>query len=126
MTVRKRSFVGTINGEKILELRKARGWEQQDLADSANVARSVISRMERAIQFNFQVSVLVSIATTLGVSTDSLLLPEYQQVPPPLVPELQSAVSQLSELTPSIQKLAASVLTRLLNGLDDDSDETNS
>lgn len=123
MTVRKRAFVGTINGDKILELRKARGWEQQDLADAANVARSVISRMERSIQSDFQVSVLISVASAFGVSTDSLLMPEYQQEQPTIAPELQSAVSQLSERPTAVQKLAASVLTGLLNGLDD-SDET--
>lgn len=117
--------MGTINGEKILELRKARGWEQQDLADAANVARSVISRMERGIQSDFQVSILVAIATALGVSTDSLLLPEYQQEQPTLAPELQSAVNQLSERPTAVQKLAASVLTGLMNGLDNN-DETKS
>lgn len=117
--------MGTINGDKILELRKARGWEQQDLADAANVARSVISRMERNIQSDFQVSVLISVASAFGVSTDSLLMPEYQQEQPTIAPELQSAVSQLSERPTAVQKLAASVLTGLLNGLDND-DEAKS
>ena len=67
--------MGTINGDKILDLRTARGWEQQDLADAANVARSVISRMERSIQSDLQGSVLISVASSVCVSTDSLLMP---------------------------------------------------
>lgn len=114
--------MGTINGDKILELRKARGWEQQDLADAANVARSVISRMERSIQSDFQVAVLIAVATALGVSMESLLMPEYQQEPPTLTAELQSAMNQLSERPSAVQKLAASVINGLLNGLDDNND----
>ena len=47
-------FVGILNVTRIKTLREQKHWDQQDLARNAQVARSVISRLERGLQDDFQ------------------------------------------------------------------------
>ena len=59
-------------GEKILKLRKARGWSQEDLAGRIGVTRQALSRWESDGAVPDTVNV-VQMADLFGVSTDYLL-----------------------------------------------------
>ena len=59
-------------GEKILKLRKARGWSQEELAGHIGVTRQALSRWESDAVVPDTVNV-VQIADLFGVSTDYLL-----------------------------------------------------
>jgi transcriptional regulator with XRE-family HTH domain len=103
-----------VNGDKIAALRKIRGWEQQDLAAHAKINSSVISRMERGLQDDFKLSVIVQIAQALEVSVDQLLASSWQQTNPAFTPELENSFRILSLQSAEIQNhLAAIVLTYL-------------
>jgi len=59
-------------GEKILKLRKARGWSQEELAGHIGVTRQALSRWEADAAVPDTVNV-VQMADLFGVSTDYLL-----------------------------------------------------
>ncbi len=59
-------------GEKILKLRKARGWSQEELAGHIGVTRQALSRWESDAAMPDTVNV-VQLADLFGVSTDYLL-----------------------------------------------------
>lgn len=60
-------------GELIQELRKDRGWNQQDLAERLCVDSSLVSRMERGVTKNVGHGMVVKLSEVFGVSTDYLL-----------------------------------------------------
>jgi transcriptional regulator with XRE-family HTH domain len=59
-------------GQKIRELRQAKGWTQQLLADHAQVERSHLARLEEARR-EAGLRVLDRIAAALGVEIDELV-----------------------------------------------------
>ena len=59
-------------GEKILKLRKARGWSQEELAGHIGVTRQALSRWESDAAVPDTVNV-VELSDLFGVSTDYLL-----------------------------------------------------
>jgi transcriptional regulator with XRE-family HTH domain len=93
-------------------LREARGWDQQTLAREAGVDPSVISRLERGLQDDFRVSVLVALARTLAIPVDSILA--EPAVTPALDAELAAIVSQLGALTSAQQRQVAAILSAYL------------
>jgi transcriptional regulator with XRE-family HTH domain len=68
-------------GQKIAELRKQRGWTQEELATRLNVSAQAVSKWETD-QSLPDVSLLVGLAGLLGVSVDGLLKPEQELVRP--------------------------------------------
>jgi transcriptional regulator with XRE-family HTH domain len=107
-----------INAQKIRELRVQKNWEQKDLAAASSVTASVISRLERGLQNDFKVSVLVNIATALGVPVDALLIPTQEELRvEALIPELQAVLNDLSHQPPKVQRHGASVIRGFLAGL---------
>jgi transcriptional regulator with XRE-family HTH domain len=58
-------------GLKLQELRKARGWSQEEFADRANLHRTYISAVERGVR-NPTITVVEKLATALGVSIGAL------------------------------------------------------
>ena len=71
-------------GEKILKLRKARGWNQEDLAEQIGVTRQAVSRWE-SDSAKPDADKIVAICDLFGVSTDYLLRADYvesKEVPP--------------------------------------------
>ena len=60
-------------GERITDLRKARGWEQKDLADNSGLHRSQISRIENGKVEKLSHDILIKLAKTFHVSTDYIL-----------------------------------------------------
>lgn len=63
--------------DKIVKLRKANGWTQEDLAEKLNVSRQAISRWEGATSQPDATNVL-QLSKLFGVSTDFLLNDEYE------------------------------------------------
>jgi transcriptional regulator with XRE-family HTH domain len=59
-------------GEKIRELRQARGWSQQNLAERVGVVQSAISQIERGTA-GPTLGTLFDIARVLGVMPAALL-----------------------------------------------------
>lgn len=58
--------------EKIINLRKSRGWSQEELAERLNVSRQSVSKWESDIS-NPDLDKIVAMSTLFGVSTDYLL-----------------------------------------------------
>ena len=109
--------VGILNSTKIKVLREQKRWEQQDLAREANIARSVISRLERGLQTDFKLSIIVAISKALGVSVDSLLDENFQVSNPTFTPEMQVALLELSEKSETIQNHVAGIVHGYLTAL---------
>lgn len=66
-------------GEKIRELRKAKGLSQEELAARINVSRQAVSKWETDLSLP-DIDNIVQLSRLLGVSTDYLLLDEPQQL----------------------------------------------
>ena len=64
-------------GEKILKLRKARGWNQENLAEQVGVSRQAVSRWE-SDSAKPDVDKIVTICDLFGISTDYLLREQIQ------------------------------------------------
>lgn len=62
-------------GERIQQLRQARGLSLSELADKSGVAKSYLSAIERSLQGNPSISVIERLADVLQVSVQALLLP---------------------------------------------------
>ena len=58
--------------EKIINLRKSRGWSQEELAERLNVSRQSVSKWESGVS-NPDLDKIVAMSTLFGVSTDYLL-----------------------------------------------------
>lgn len=63
-------------GDKILNMRKARGWSQEELADRVGVTRQAVSRWE-ANSAKPDADKIVDISDLFGVSADYLLRDQY-------------------------------------------------
>lgn len=63
-------------GDKILNMRKARGWSQEELADQVGVTRQAVSRWE-ANSAKPDADKIVDICDLFGVSADYLLRDKY-------------------------------------------------
>ena len=57
-------------GQRVAEIRRERGWTQQDLADKLAMEPQSLQRIERGT--NLTIRSLVKIARVLGVTTASL------------------------------------------------------
>jgi XRE family transcriptional regulator, master regulator for biofilm formation len=60
-------------GEQVKKLRLEKGMSLSELAETAGVAKSYLSSIERNIQSNPSIQFLEKISTVLGVSVESLL-----------------------------------------------------
>ena len=63
--------------DKIIQLRKANGWSQEDLAERLKVSRQAISRWEGATA-QPDVANILRLSKLFGVTTDYLLNDEYE------------------------------------------------
>jgi DNA-binding XRE family transcriptional regulator len=61
-------------GRRVQELRSARGWTQQELADAAGLDRTYISGLEHGKQ-NPTIGALLRLATALETGLDRLVVP---------------------------------------------------
>lgn len=58
-------------GQKVRELRKAKGWSQEEFAELAELHRTYVSAIERGVQ-NPTITVVDKLATTLGTTIGEL------------------------------------------------------
>ena len=58
--------------EKIINLRKSRGWSQEELAEKLDVSRQSVSKWESGVS-NPELDKIVAMSTLFGVTTDYLL-----------------------------------------------------
>ena len=110
--------MNVLNLSKIKSLRKQKGWEQKELAAKANVNPAVISRLERGLQEDFKVSVIVGISLALGIPIDALLEEKFQFSQQEMTPELQSASDRLSTQSPAIQNRIAALIEAYLTAIE--------
>jgi transcriptional regulator with XRE-family HTH domain len=111
-----------LDGAKISALRKQRGWDQYELASAANIAPSVVSRLERNMQIDFKLSIVDAVAAALGVPIDSLLERSKSVETKDLVPELQILLSELRRQPPKIQRHVAGIIRGYLFALEADNE----
>lgn len=101
--------------QTIRDLRKQKGWEQRDLAQAAGVNPAVISRLERGLQNDFKLSVIVAIALALDVAVDNLITHQYRIHSYQLDPLLLASVNRLSLSGQNKQKTIASIINAFLD-----------
>lgn len=82
---------------KIRELRKARGWTQEQLADKAGVSRSYLTEIETGAK-TVNMRRLDAIAIALGVETPALIDIDTSD------PDVQELVANFKSLPPEDQK----------------------
>lgn len=107
-----------LNIDVLRSLREGRGWDQLTLARQAGIDPSVVSRLERGLQDDMRVSVLVALSRALQVSTDHLLVEPVAS--PALSAELTGAVAALAELAPAQQRQVAALLMAYVATLPED------
>ena len=66
-------------GKRIAEIRKARGYSLSELAEKANISKSYLSNIERQLNKNPSIQVLIKIAQVLQVDLDELFEGEMKQ-----------------------------------------------
>ena len=64
-------------GEKLLKLRKERGWTQEELAAQIHISRQALSKWEQGTALPDTENVL-QVSRLFGVSTDYLLNDDYE------------------------------------------------
>lgn len=107
-----------LNTELLRSLREGRGWDQLTLAREAGIDPWVISRLERGLQDDMRVSVLVAVARALQTPVDLLLVEPI--VTPALGAELTGAIATLAELAPAQQRQVAALLRAYVATLPED------
>jgi transcriptional regulator with XRE-family HTH domain len=110
-----------INVDMLRSLREVRGWDQTTLAARAGIDRSIISRLERGIQQDLKVSILVALANALESTVDALVVrpATAADAQAQLVAELAAAVDALTPLSPAHQQHVAAILRGYLSAIPD-------
>lgn len=81
--------------DKIIKLRKAHVWSQEDFAEKLNVSRQAISRWENGTALPDAQNILM-ISKLFGVTTDYLLNDDYESDSD--IPAVQSATNETEDL----------------------------
>lgn len=81
--------------EKIIKLRKANSWSQEDFAEKLNVSRQAISRWENGTALPDAQNVL-QISKLFNVTTDYLLCDDYESDGD--IPAVQTATKETKDL----------------------------
>lgn len=70
-----------ILADKIIKLRKQRGWSQEQLAEMLNVSRQSVSKWEGGLSIP-DLDKIIKMSSLFGVSTDYLLKDEVEEIQP--------------------------------------------
>lgn len=90
-----------IDGEKLRYLRQeVQGWTQDELGDRAHVDRSLISKIENNRKENVYMHVALSIAHTLGVPVEEIIVGSF----PKSEPSLLVMMNHIEGMTPEEKK----------------------
>lgn len=84
-----------ILADKIINLRKKRGWSQEQLAEQLNVSRQSVSKWESALSVP-DMDKIVKMSNLFGVSTDYLLKDEIENIQPGTVTDKDDTVKTIS------------------------------
>ncbi len=90
-----------IFADKLTELRKKKGWSQEELAEKMNVSRQAVSKWESA-QSLPDLGKILALSTLFGVTTDYLLKDELEAEPSPQEEGMQKAAPALRRVSPSL------------------------
>lgn len=93
-------------GKRIKQLRIAKGFTQQELAEQANISTTHMSVIERGVKFP-RLDTFIRIANALEVSADTLLIGQVENTS-------EASASELSEL---LSKTSPEERARILNAL---------
>jgi transcriptional regulator with XRE-family HTH domain len=108
-----------VNGSAIVKLRNQKGMDQKTLAEKAGIHASVLSRLERNLQTDFHISVVVQIADVLEVTVDSLINRDYSPEQGEPHPDWQMIIQQMQNQPLKIQKQAAAIMQGYLSSLEE-------
>lgn len=81
--------------EKIIYLRKAHGWSQEDFAEKMNVSRQAVSRWENGTALPDALNIL-QLSKLFNVTTDYLLNDDYESSND--IPAVQNAMQETASL----------------------------
>jgi len=112
-----------VNPQMLRFLREAKGWDQLTLANKAGINPSVISRLERGLQKDFKISIIVALAQTLETSVDSLLTAPNHPVQTELTVELEATMKEISRLGKNYQHQVAAILQAYLSAMPKETDK---
>lgn len=108
-----------LNGSLIRQLREQKGWDQRRLAREAEIHPSVLSRLEREVQEDVRLSVVVALASTLDIPIRSLLRdPDVSTHGLDLIPDLKNVMVILADYPEAIQRQAAGILKGYLSTIE--------
>ena len=86
-------------GKRIMEMRKLKGYSQEDLAKFLKISRSSVAQMELGNR-NISVMELIKLSETLGFSYNALLSKDYKTI---------TEVTVVKEPLPEYQQMRISV-----------------
>lgn len=108
----------TLDGDCLRETREQLGWSQRQLAGKAGVNSSVISRLERNLQGDVSLTVVVALSRAMNVRVDDLLADrEKNSQAASLHPDWQMVVAQINNLPLPQQGQVAAILKGYLSSL---------
>ncbi len=96
--------------ERVITLRKQKGWTQQQLADEVGVRVLQIRRYESGAS-QPTLDAIRRLALALGVTTDELIFDKYERGPDE---ELRLQFEAITRFTPEEKKVAKAVLESLI------------
>lgn len=97
----------------IQRLREQRGWDQKRLASESQVNPSVISRLERGVQQDFKLSVVLAIARALNIDISTIV--QQDEYETDVVEDLQVAIRRCVIQPHTVQRQIAGMINGLLN-----------
>lgn len=103
-------------GEKILNMRKARGWNQEELAERVGVTRQAVSRWE-AGSAKPDADKIIAICDLFGVSADYLLRDHYSGEGSAAQPENQPVNALMEKAQSMTLRQWAALGTAMIGGL---------
>ena len=105
------------------ERRIAKGWSQRELAQAAGIHPSVVNRIERNLQSDLTVTVLLALATALDLAPEDMLHPTRHQSIEQVSAELAAAFTDASALPHVHQKHLARLIRAYLTDLPQEGSE---
>lgn len=103
-------------GEKILNMRKARGWNQEELAERIGVTRQAVSRWESGAA-KPDADKIIAICDLFGVSADYLLRDRYSGEGSNLKSEKHSVIALGAKMRSLDQGQQAACTAAVIGGL---------
>lgn len=101
-------------GNKITELRKAKGWTQKDIAEKLHVSVAAVSKWERGLNYP-DLSLLESLAGILGITVSELLGLESEPAEQIIKNITEISVDEKNESEKRVwKKLCAIIITAIL------------